>query len=194
MLLGLATLLALASVPLFGGRLGALGDLRFRSGWLLAVALGLQIVVIEVFPDMPPALASYGHILSYLYVAAAVYANRHVPFLWLIALGGLSNAAAIFANHGVMPASETAQATAGIVVDPGEFANSAALSDPHLAFLGDVFAIPASWPAANVFSVGDVLIAAGLLAGLHVICRSRLAAIGLRAQRGEARLQEVVQG
>jgi hypothetical protein len=31
----------------------------------------------------------------------------------------------------------------------------------RLWFLGDVFAIPAGWPLANVFSVGDVLILLG---------------------------------
>ena len=41
--------------------------------------------------------------------------------------------------------------------------NSGVLAAPRLAFLGDVFAIPAGWPLANVFSIGDVL-ARGVLA------------------------------
>ena len=41
------------------------------------------------------------------------------------------------------------------------FANAAYVEHARLWFLGDVFAIPASWPLANVFSVGDVLIALG---------------------------------
>jgi hypothetical protein len=43
------------------------------------------------------------------------------------------------------------------------------------AFLGDVFSLPASWPLSNVFSVGDILIALGIVWALHRICRSRLA-------------------
>lgn len=43
-----------------------------------------------------------------------------------------------------------------------------------LLFLGDVFAIPASWPFANVFSVGDVLIAVGAAYSIHATCGSRL--------------------
>jgi hypothetical protein len=57
--------------------------------------------------------------------------------------------------------------------DPG-FQSSAAVAEPRFAFLGDVFAIPASWPLGNVFSVGDVLIGAGLAWGLHRVCGSRL--------------------
>ena len=48
-------------------------------------------------------------------------------------------------------------------------------SAPRLAFLGDVFFIPVSWPLSNVFSVGDVLVALGIVWALHRICQSRLA-------------------
>jgi len=34
-------------------------------------------------------------------------------------------------------------------------------ASPHLAFLGDVFAIPAPFPLADVFSVDDVLVLIG---------------------------------
>jgi hypothetical protein len=60
-------------------------------------------------------------------------------------------------------------------VDEPGFQNSTALADPRLAFLGDVFSLPASWPLSNVFSVGDVLIALGVVWALHRIGRSRLA-------------------
>ncbi len=39
--------------------------------------------------------------------------NRHIPWLWLLGLGGLSNLAAIGANGGVMPASAVALGAAG---------------------------------------------------------------------------------
>jgi hypothetical protein len=46
--------------------------------------------------------------------------------------------------------------------------------EPRLAFLGDIFATPASVPAANVFSVGDVLLVLGAFIFLHVVSESRL--------------------
>jgi hypothetical protein len=73
-----------------------------------------------------------------------------------------------------MPASPSALAGAGLGVDEPGFQNSTALAAPRLAFLGDVFYLPASWPLSNVFSVGDILIALGMVWALHRICQSRL--------------------
>ena len=101
-------------------------------------------------------------------------ANRRVPGMALTALGAALNLLAITANGGVMPASPAALAAAGLPVDEAGFQSSTAVDGPQLAFLGDVFAIPASWPLSNVFSVGDVLIGVGLAWGMHRICGSRL--------------------
>ena len=81
---------------------------------------------------------------------------------------------AIVANDGVMPASRGALETAGLDIRSGEFANSDFVDDANLGFLGDVFAIPAGWPGANVFSVGDVLMVLGALLVLHAATGSRL--------------------
>ena len=58
-----------------------------------------------------------------------------------------------------MPADPGALDIAGL--PPGDHANSVVLADPALRPLTDIFAIPAWLPMANVFSVGDVLIAVG---------------------------------
>src|SRR3954447_21105036 len=113
MLLLAGLLLAALSVPLAGGRLGALAELRFRSPWLLAAGLGLQIVIISVVPGGSPAWHHVAHIASYGFAAAFVVANRRIPFLWLVGCGGLLNFVAIGANGGVMPASASALRTAG---------------------------------------------------------------------------------
>ncbi|MEP1124001.1 MAG: DUF5317 family protein [Ilumatobacter sp.] len=51
------------------------------------------------------------------------------------------------------------------------FENSNVNADARLAFLGDVFAIPANWPLANVFSIGDVIIVVAATYLAHVWCR-----------------------
>ena len=80
----------------------------------------------------------------------------------MIAAGTACNLLAIAVNGGTMPANMDAWARAGLDPIPADvFDNSTALSDPKLLFLGDVFAIPAGWPLANVFSIGDVLIVLG---------------------------------
>ena len=92
----------------------------------------------------------------------AVWRNLRVPGLALVALGAISNLAAIVANDGVMPTTPEALAAAGL--DPLDgFSNSAVLEDPALAPLTDIFALPPWLPFANVFSIGDVLIALGIV-------------------------------
>jgi hypothetical protein len=162
--MGLVFLLCLASVPLAGGRLGALADVRLRAQG-----------IISVVPQGSAGLHGAVHVATYVLVAGFVAANRKLPWVWLVALGGALNLAAVAANGGVMPASARALDGAGLAIAPTVYTNSGVLADPHLAFLGDVFWVPASWPASNVFSVGDVLILVGALLALHCICASRIA-------------------
>ena len=60
-----------------------------------------------------------------------------------------------------MPASAAALAAAG-KLPPEGYSNSAILVDPMLGPLTDMFALPPAVPFANVFSIGDVLIGAGI--------------------------------
>ena len=176
MLIGLLFLACLASVPLAGGRLGALAELRFRAVGLLVAAIGAQVLIVTVFPQAgSQALHDMVHVGSYVAVALFVVVNRRIPWVWLVALGGALNCTAILAHGGVMPASPNALVKAGFELDPAGFTNSSAVAHPHLQFLGDVFWIPSSVPISNVFSVGDVLILAGALLAMHCICGSRVA-------------------
>jgi len=169
LLLG-ALLVLSATVPLAGGRLGALMEMRFHGLWLLWTALAVQVAMFAPGGPGWPAL----HLASYALAAAFVWCNRRLPFLWMIALGGSLNLLAIAANGGTMPARPGAVASAGLS-DTGP-ANSAVLASPKLAFLGDVFAVPAGWPLHNVFSIGDVLIVAGAALLIHRVAGSRLLA------------------
>ena len=173
MILVVLLTLAFATVPLAGGRLGALFELRFRAVWLLGLAFGIQ-VALAILPGETTDLRLAVHAATYPMGLVFVWINRDVPGLWLIATGALANGVAIVANGGVMPTTAEALRTAGLDVDPDVFANSAALSDPRLPFLGDVFAIPSWVPFANVFSVGDVLIAVGAAYTVHAVCGSGL--------------------
>jgi hypothetical protein len=143
------------------GDLRALSTLRFRLPWLLAGALLLQVLVISVFPGPRTTLRLVAYLGSYGLAVVFLVLNRSTPGFWLIATGAFLNLVAIAANTGVMPATRGALATAGVSPAEEVFANSAYVTNARVWFLGDVFAIPASWPLANVFSVGDILIALG---------------------------------
>jgi Family of unknown function (DUF5317) len=146
---------------LLRGRLEHLASIRFRLWWLAVVALAIQVALFSPLADgLPEGVPRIVYVASTIVVAVVVLANLGVPCVPLIALGAALNLAAIVANGGAMPASETALTTAGISV--GDHTNSVVTTTPALQPLTDVFALPAWVPLANVFSVGDVLIGVGL--------------------------------
>jgi hypothetical protein len=166
-------LVSALAVPLFGGRLGALVEVRLRHVWAIFAPLALEIAAIGL-PGLPDGLRAALLVAAYPILAVFLVANRRIPGMPLVALGGAMNLLAISVNGGIMPTSPSALAGAGLPVGEPGFHNSAVLADPRLGFLGDVFFIPASWPLSNVFSVGDVLIGLGVAWALHRIGRSRL--------------------
>jgi uncharacterized protein DUF5317 len=185
MTLALAFLLLLLSVPAAGGRLGAFAEVELRSVWLVVVAFGVQVLLVTVVPEGDTTLHRILHLSTYGLASAFVLRNLELRFVWVIALGGLLNFVAIAANGGVMPASRGALDAAGLSVQSGSFANSDLVENAHVAFLGDVFAIPAGWPGANVFSVGDAVMVLGAFLVLHAATGSRLLA-ATRTERPRA--------
>jgi hypothetical protein len=165
--------LALVTVRLLGGRLGALHDLELRLKWTVPAALAVQVLVTVALSGADATLLAALHVGSYVLGGAFVVANLRVPGVPVIALGAALNVAAIVANAGVMPASPDALARAGIDHDAAHFANSAAVESARLAPLGDVFAWPAPLPLANVFSIGDVVLVLGAVILLVAVCGTR---------------------
>lgn len=168
--MGALVLLAVASVPLSGKDLRRLARVELRATWLLPLALLLQVLVLQVLPDLPRPVAGAGHLVTYLLAAAFLVRNAALPGLWLVALGATLNGVTIALNDGTLPASRAALRFAGLTPEPGDFTNSGVLAHPRLAALGDVFAVPAGLPLANVFSVGDVLVVVGAVVLLHRAC------------------------
>jgi Family of unknown function (DUF5317) len=175
MLMLVVTLLGIASVPLAGGRLAALTEVRLRHAWLIPTALAIQAYITTIDPNGSRGAHVAAHLGSYLLAGAFVVANRDLPLIWLVALGGALNLLVIAMNGGVMPADADALRRAGWPAVSDQFENSIALAHPRLLFLGDVFAVPRWVPFANVFSIGDVLLVLGGIAVVHRLCGSRLA-------------------
>jgi hypothetical protein len=120
------------------------------------------------------------HIASYGLLLACVAVNLRRPPLMCLGAGLLSNAVTIVANGGYMPASRAALRLAGLPISIQPHNNSVlAGSHTHLAFLGDVFALPHAVPLANIFSVGDILIAVGVAWLIADAMRMPAAADGL---------------
>jgi Family of unknown function (DUF5317) len=169
MLLVLLAIACLLSVPLRGGRLRRLGDIRLRAEWAALAALALQVAVLGVFTAGAAWWHAVAHVATYALAAWFVWANRAIPGVVLLAIGGAANLLAIAANGGVMPTSAWAERAAGL--QPSDaFANSAVRDHPHLLWLGDVIPVPLPLGLSNVLSVGDLLIYAGALVLLQRTC------------------------
>lgn len=151
------------TVPLTGGSLLHMRDPEFRHTWLLLAALGTQLLITVVLtPSLPVEVGEALHLASYAMAFGWVGCNRHVTGLWVAAIGGAMNLAAIVANGGQMPASERALEGAGMAGVVEHFVNSGAIEGgARLQVLGDIFHVPATWPLSNVFSIGDIVLVIG---------------------------------
>jgi len=161
--------LCVLSVPLSGGHLSRLADLRLRGLWIPAPALAAQVVITTIAPEGQPTLHAAVHIATYVLLGVFLWANRRLPGVPIMAIGTLMNGLAIVLNGGVMPSAAAAERIAGLRASAG-FHNSAHLAHPVLLWLGDI--IPWPGPLPNVLSVGDCLIYAGTVVLLHRTCRS----------------------
>ncbi len=175
MLLLAAIFVGVVTVPLTGGRLSRLAGVRLRVVPAIFAALVIQVLITSVMSGagwIDPVL----YVVSYGFAGWFLVANRKIPGVWVVAAGTSLNALAIVANNGVMPASVSALRSAGIAAKAHGFVNSTAVQHPRLLPLGDVLAVPSSWPLHNVYSVGDVCIAIGAVIAIHSLCRVRVGA------------------
>ena len=154
-----------------GGELSRLGDARLR--WAPLALIGLMIQVVLFFGPVAERVGDLGmpiYVGSTALVLVVVLRNLALGGLGLVAIGAASNLAAIVANGGSMPASPGALAALGREVNEG-YSNSVVMDAPRLHPLTDIFALPPPLPFANVFSVGDVLIAIGVAWTIAVLMR-----------------------
>lgn len=149
-----------------GGRFRRIPEADLRLTWLLFVGLGLQLIV-----DAAAARghlegnAGYGLLLaSQLLVVGWTIANWWRPGMLLIFLGLALNATVMAAN-GAMPVAPEAIAAIGLEgaeVPPGK--HELLTEDTRLPFLADIWPLP---PIRTIISVGDVVLAAGLIPLVH---------------------------
>jgi MFS family permease len=171
-------LLALAATWALGGDLRRLSRLAFRAERLVYGSLLIQIVAFSSLADGHPQLVRASQIASYVLLLAFVLANRRIRGFGVLRLGLASNALAIVANGGLMPVDRGALVASGWSLDRyvhGVYHNTVlAGRDTHLAFLGDVFALP-RLPFAAAMSIGDVVLIVGVFIVVYRACSSGVA-------------------
>jgi hypothetical protein len=173
MLMGLIAVVALVPALFRPRALAALTRLRLRLAGLLPAALALQVLVVNVLPRLPHPVGATAHLISYAMLALFLALNLRLPGMPLIVAGTAANALTIAVNRGVLPASPDALRAAGWNPGTTDFTNSGALASPHLALLGDNYVTPSWVPLGNVYSIGDVLIALGIVVLIAGVTRRR---------------------
>jgi len=147
------------------GSLANLAHVRIRR-WPLALA-GLIFQLLLFSPPVAAAVGSAGpplYVGSTAIVLLVLLLNLRLPGFWLVGVGALLNLIVVVANGGQMPASpEGFMALTGVAAVPTEAFSNSILIGPQTVFplLGDIFILPRPMPLANIFSIGDVLIAMG---------------------------------
>ncbi len=186
--------IAVVASLLRGGRFSRLAHAPLRWVWLLFVGVLLQVaadilVILEVLQATGPL--AYGLLLSsQLVVVTWALANWQLPGLILVGIGLALNAAVMAAN-GAMPVDPEAIAALGR--DSGDLVRGKHVlmdDDTRLPWLADIWPVP---PLRSIISVGDVVLAAGLIPITHYLMTYRppsqrrrgLAARTARSPRGD---------
>lgn len=153
--------------------LAHLAALKLRAGWLVLLAVLIQILILPLGQNAQPIVTwgmEYLHIASYALLLLFAVINYRERALWLMALGMLSNFIVITVNGGHMPASLDALRAAGRtttverLLTDGVSGNVILMNEAtKLNFLGDVFWLPSWVPFANAFSIGDLLLGVGVI-------------------------------
>lgn len=157
-----AVLFGLVLGLLLGGRPSGLADISLR--WPAVMLSGLLIQVMLFSDQVSAWIGSAGpsiYVASTAAVFIAILRNHRLAGMPIVAFGAAGNLSAIVANGGFMPADPGALLALHKLA-PSVYSNSSVVAHANLAALTDIFALPTWVPFANVFSVGDVIIAAGV--------------------------------
>ena len=104
MIIVVAALIAVLTVPLTGTSLAPLAQVPIYRASLIWASMGAQMVI-TIIPGVPNSLGQPVHMLTLATAALFMWSNRHLCGSMLSAFGAALNTAAILANNGTMPAS-----------------------------------------------------------------------------------------
>jgi hypothetical protein len=177
MILALAVALGVAgSLARHRGRAPAqIGRISLRSAWLALLALVLQWPMLraQAGPTEDLAVQQALFLLSHLLLLAFVWRNRRQPGILVVGLGVAGNLLVILANGGLMPITPETL----VRINPGTSLESWSLGSHYgyskdvilargatrLWFLSDILVLPRPFPWPTAFSLGDLVIAAGII-------------------------------
>ncbi len=142
--------------------------------WLILVGALPQVLAFYLPATrerIPESWIPFGMISSMLILLVFVWLNRQKRGMWILGLGLILNLLVISLNGGWMPISPETLISQGAADGSWELGFRHGYSkdmvllpaDTHLWFLSDVLTLPRWLPIRVAFSIGDVLIAAGVI-------------------------------
>lgn len=149
--------------------------IQLRSAWLALLALALQWPLLRAptGPTEDLALQQALFLLSHLLLLVFVGRNRRQPAVVVVGLGIVLNLLVIIANGGFMPISPDTLARLNPGIEPHLLPLGSHLGDSkdiiltwgetRLWPLSDVLVLPPPFPWPTAFSLGDLVIAAGIV-------------------------------
>jgi hypothetical protein len=157
-----------------GGTLRALSNTDLKHIELIFLALLMRFMLYSSALTVTATVAGLIHTSAFLVLALALYYNRHIAGFPIAMAGAVLNATVIAANAGRMPVSQGALetagqwATTGAALTLGKIATHS-LSDAltRVAFLGDVMGFRWPWGPGAAFSVGDIVLIAGVFLAIQ---------------------------
>jgi hypothetical protein len=177
MILGVAVILGLvASLIRHRGQTASqIASIPLHWIWLALLALALQVPLL-LAPSgrtRPLAIQQSLFLLSQLLLLAFVWQNRRLTGIQILGLGVLCNILVIAANDGFMPVTPETL----VRINPGStlgdwglgyhYGGSKDIILPRertdLWLLSDILVLPSPFPWPTAFSLGDILIAVGVV-------------------------------
>jgi hypothetical protein len=183
MILALAVILGLAlGLARHGPGMFQITSLQLRGLWLAPLALALQVPLLRTpfCPVEEVLVPQVLFLISHLFLLAFVWLNRRYDGSLLIGLGIVYNLAVILANGGLMPITpETV-----VLLNPGATVEQCTVGyhygfskdvillreQTRLWLMSDVLVLSAPFPWPTAFSLGDLLLGAGIV-GLLLAAR-----------------------
>jgi hypothetical protein len=170
-----------------GGRLSQLGEVKFRSWWVVPLTALVQSALIRLpHPDSrlaPWHLRPLAMIGLYIVLGSVIWLNRQLPGMRVVLVGIALNLLVIAANGGYMPVPPEALIRIGVIeaahpMPSGSIvfgSKDVVLPSQQALFwiLGDILVIPEPFPWPTAMSIGDVLLAVGIFLFIVHTARSR---------------------
>jgi hypothetical protein len=157
-----------------GGTFRALSNVELKHIELIFLALLMRFSLYSSALTVSAPVAGLIHTCAFLLLALALYQNRHIVGFPIAMAGAVLNTAVIAANAGRMPVSQAALTTAGQWASTGESltlgkiaTHTLSFAGTRLTFLGDIMAFRWPWGPGAAFSVGDIVLIAGVFVAIQ---------------------------